>query len=131
MQLGKFSCDRDSALHYLCSGEWSNDSFGDVTDYGRYVWRISNTWEEVKPAAMDFTSVLAEWLEANPEVQDSEEFRRELVGHFLVTELDNGQVIVLKCADEGQLEHQFAYMQAQYEAWADSSTDDDTEQGEL
>lgn len=127
MQLGKFSNDRNSALHYLCSAEWSNGSFGDCTGYGRYVWRISNSWEEVQPSNTEITSLLEEWLEANPEVQDSSEFRRELVGHFLVTELDNGQVIVLKCADEGQLKHQFAYMQAQYEAWAEQGTDD-TEQ---
>lgn len=117
MQLGKYSNDRDSALHFLCSSGWGNDSFGDVSTFGKYVWRISNSWEEVKPAAIDFTSVIEEWLEAE-ELEDGEAFRKSLVGHFLVTELDNGTVSVIDCGTELGLISVFNVIRDQWEEFS-------------
>lgn len=94
MQLGKFDTDRDSALHYLCLSDWANGSFGDVESPVGYVWRISNNWEEVKPENTELTSVLEEWFEQQGDVEDTPEFRRSLVGHFLILEDSNGLVHV-------------------------------------
>jgi hypothetical protein len=116
MQLGKFSSDRDSALHFLCSSEWSNESFGDVNTFGKYVWRISNTWEDVKPTNIAFNSVIEEWLINDPDIEAiGEEFRKALEGHFIVTELDSGQVLVFECETELQLISIFNVLQEQWE----------------
>lgn len=123
MQLGKFSSDRDSALHYLCTSDWANGSFGDVEAPTGYVWRISNTWEECKPEAMDFTSVLEDWLEANPEVEDTAEFRRSLVGHYLVQEGSNGLVHVQRFTHESALKARFEQLQEQFSEWLGDSED--------
>lgn len=115
MQLGKFDNDRDSALHFLCSAEWSNDSTGDVSTMGKYVWRISNAINDVHPNNTEFQSVIDEWLESE-EVQDTKEFRRSLVGHFLVQEFDNGRVLVLEYETEELLIRAFNYFKNEYES---------------
>lgn len=124
---GKFDSFRDSALHYLCSGEWGNASFGDVTDYGVYVWRISNSWEEVKPEAMDFTSVIEEWapMEGYETLHADIAFRQSLVGHFLVSENSQGQVSVRQFPSEAALLARFNDMQAHYEEWVSEGEPND------
>lgn len=93
--LGKYSCARDSILHFLCMSEWDDgDSFGDTSKWGSYVWKITNTPADVQQANTEFTSVLEEWLTENPEVVDSEALRLELVGAFIVSTNDQGFVYV-------------------------------------
>jgi len=129
MQLGKFSNDRDSALHYLCTSEWSNESFGDVESPTGYVWRISNTWEEVKPTNTEFNSVITEWLRA--EVRENwfqlealtEELRKSLVGHFLLQEDSNGLVHVREYATEKELLKDFQALETEHFNW-DSQEED-------
>lgn len=125
--LGKYSSARDDILHYLCTSEWSNESFGDVEAPTGYVWRISNNWEEVKPINMELTSVLEEWLEWNQEVTDCEELRRELVGHFLITEDSNGLVTVEEFPTEAALKNRFAHLEECFNIWNDSNEDEDEE----
>lgn len=125
MQLGKFSSDRDSALHYLCTVDWSNDSFGDVEAPTGYVWRISNDPADVHIPNTEFTSVLEEWLEANPEVQDSAEFRASLIGHFLITEDSNGLVYVTESPTEASVKRAFESLRRLYDAWDDETEQDD------
>lgn len=114
--LGKYSSARDSILHFLCTSEWSNDSFGDVEAPTGYVWRISNNLQEVHIPNMEITSVLEEWFTDNPEVTDSPALRAELVGHFLVTENSQGFVSVQSLRQD-VLESVFAHLQEDFNAW--------------
>lgn len=120
---GKFDSPRDAALHFLCSNDWSNDSTGDIPDYGLYAWRISNTWGEVKPENTEITSLLEDYLKTE-DIQDSPEFRRSLVGHFLVTENSQGFVSVIKAPNETALLEQFSYFQQAYDAFFESQEQD-------
>lgn len=117
MQLGKFNSDRDSALHYLCRAEWCNESFGDVSEYGLFIDRISNTWEDVKPGNTEFRSVIEGWLESES-VNDLFELRKSLVGHFLVIENDAGQVTVVEYGNEATLIQAFNEARDRYDVWA-------------
>ena len=117
-QLGKYSTDRDSALHYLCTAEWSMGSFGDVDSPTGYVWRIQNTWEDVKPVNTEFTSLIEEWLESE-DVADSEEFRRSLVGNYLLQEDSNGFVHVREFASMAELNDAYRSLASEYDAWAE------------
>lgn len=117
--LGKYDSTRDSALHFLCSEGWSNESFGDVSTFGRYVFRISNTWEDVKPENSEFNSLITDWVHSE-DVRDTEDFYRSLVGHFLVTELSSGQVLVYSCETELQLISIFNTIQDQYNEFSET-----------
>lgn len=119
---GKFDSYRDSALHFLCSGEWGNESFGNVSTYGVYLWRISNKLEEVHTLNTEINSVLEEWEESNPELLgvlecSLEEFRKSLIGHFLVSENEQGSVTVRQFPTEGALISQFNAMQKHFNEW--------------
>lgn len=92
--LGKFDCARDDILQFMCTSDWANDSFGNVGDYGSYVWKISNTPEDVSMDNGECNSLLTEWFTWHPEVTDSPELRAELAGHFNVTTVDSGFVYV-------------------------------------
>jgi hypothetical protein len=117
---GKFDSYRDSALHFLCSVEWGNESFGNVQTYGVYLWRISNKLEEVHTLNIEINSVLEEWEQANPELEGTlemslEDFRKQLVGHFLVSENEQGSVTVREFPTEGALKSQFNAMKKHFE----------------
>lgn len=115
--LGKFDSLRDSALHYLCSVDWSNASFGDVEAPSGYVWRISNTKEEVHTLNTEINSVLEDWEEINPEVSMSEEFRETLIGHFLVIENSQGLVTVYSFNTEAELVEHYEALEKEYLLW--------------
>lgn len=115
--LGKYSSARDSILHFLCVGMWSNDSTGDVESPTGYVWRISNNWEEVKPINMEINSVLEEWFTENSEVTDSPELRLELVGHFLVVEDSNGFISVHEYATKSLVLSAFESLEGIFNEW--------------
>jgi len=118
--LGKFDSYRDSALHFLCSQEWGNESFGDVSTYGVYIWRISNTWEDVKPANKEFESVIEDWEEwaGLAEAHTSYGLRQSLVGHFMVSENEQGLVTVKQYALESELIRHFNQMQEHFNTWS-------------
>lgn len=123
ISLGKYSSARDSLLHYLCEGEWSNDSFGDVEAPTGYVWRISNDPADVHIPNTEITSVLEEWFESNPEVTDSPELRAELVGHFLVIEDSQGFITVETAPSEDVLRVRYAELLEIFEIWAGDEDD--------
>jgi hypothetical protein len=117
--IGKFDSYRDSALHYLCSSEWGNESFGDCSTYGVYIWRISNTPFDVSDRNNEFNSVIQEWEEDQPELEGTleksfEEFRKSLVGHFLVSESDTGAVTVKQFTLESELIRHFNQQRDHY-----------------
>lgn len=116
ISLGKFSSARDSILHYMSDG-WGNDSSGSVDAPTGYFVRISNDWEEVKPENGEFSSMLEEWFEQNPEVTDSPELRRELVGHFLVREDSNGFVTITEYPTKGALQSDFDKLDSDWVDW--------------
>lgn len=125
---GKYSSYRDSALHFLCSSEWGNDSFGDSNDYGAFIWRISNSLPEVHVLNTEINSVLEDWEDANPDcIYTREELRAQLVGHFLVSENSTGSVHVQEFNSEHAVTERFNAMQEHYNNWADSNDDNSTE----
>lgn len=134
--LGKFDCARDDILHYLCTSDWANDSFGNVGDYGSYVWKISNTDEDVSMANGELTSLLEEWFGWNEGVKDSEELRSELVGHFIVTTVDSGFVYVSAYDTAEALETAYKAAEEAYREWDEDDADyledgaDEDEDGE-
>jgi hypothetical protein len=117
ISLGKYSSARDSLLHFLCTSDWGNASFGDVEAPTGYVWRISNNWEEVKPINMEINSVLEDWFAENSEVTDSPELRKELVGHFLVVEDNDGFISVHEYASEELVIQAFDSIEAIFNEW--------------
>lgn len=102
MQLGKYSSDRDNILHFLVGSGWGNEQFGDIESPVGHVSRISNNWEEVKPINAEFTSLVEDELK-NYSIEDGEEFRKSLVGHFLVVEDSQGFVSVTEYPTEALL----------------------------
>jgi len=116
--LGKYSNEFEDALHYLCVADWSNESFGHVEAPTGYVWRISNNWEEVKPENGEFNSVMEDWFEQN-DVEDSEEFRRGLVGHFIIREDSQGFIHLLSFPTEKEMLEEFDRLEVAYSDWDD------------
>jgi hypothetical protein len=112
--LGKFSTASESILHFLCSGGWSTGEFGNVSDYGVYVWRIDNGPQDVALVNGEFTHVIEDWFIENPEVTDSEELRAELVGHFIIVENDQGAVTVHNFENETDLNKVYGEMLSKY-----------------
>jgi len=123
ISLGKYSSARDSILHFLCTSEWSNDSFGDVEAPTGYVWKISNDPADVHIPNTEITSVLEEWFIANPEVTDSPELRAELVGHFLVTEDSQGFIGVTEYPTANLLAVAYESLEGIFSEWAGSEDD--------
>lgn len=120
--IGKFDSYRDSALHYLCSADWGNESFGDVNTYGVYLWRISNTEEDVSTLNEEFNSVMADWFVDNRERETTEqEVRDSLVGHFLVSENSQGLVTVKEFPTEGALIGMFNAMHRHFNEFLEES----------
>jgi hypothetical protein len=119
-QLGKYDSDRDNILHFMCTSDWANESFGDVEAPTGYVWRISNTRNDVfgcfDQGNSEFDSLIEDQLAAYG-IEDSPEFRSSLVGNFLVYEDSSGFVSVLKVPSESALIVQFNATQEVYEAW--------------
>lgn len=129
MRLGKYSTDRDSALHFLCASEWSNASFGDVESPTGFIHRISNKLEEVHKPNTEITSVLEDWF-TSEEVEDTTEFRKSLVGHFLLVEDNQGFVSVHEYPTEALLIQAFESLEEIYSEW-DSQDDDDSDYGHI
>lgn len=121
-QLGKYSTDRDNILHFLCTSQWSNDSFGDVDSPTGYVYRISNDPADVHIPNTEVTSLIEEQL-VSYDIEDSPEFRKTLEGHFLVTENSSGLVSVLEFATESELLSIYSELEAEYDAWASQDED--------
>lgn len=124
--VGKFDSFRDSALHYLCVSDWAEESFGNVSDYGVYIWRISNTLQEVSPDNGEFNSIIEDWapMEGYETLQSDPAFRESLAGHFLVSENDQGMVSVRQFATEAAMLARFNDMQTHYENW-DADAEDE------
>ena len=125
--IGKYDSFRDSALHFLCLADWANESFGDVSDYGVYIWRISNQRDDVMLANGEFNGVIFDWITANPECEDSLEFRESLIGHFIVSENDQGQVTVRKFDSEVGMLDMFNKYQVHYDEWDSEDNSQDVD----
>ena len=121
-QLGKYSTDRDCILHYMATCEWSNGSFGHVDSPTGYVWRITNTWNDVHPTNREFTSLIEDQVKAY-DIVDDDDFRESLTGSFLVIEGSNGLVSVLQFDSERELMSVYSELERKYERW-DSQDDE-------
>ncbi len=123
--LSKFSSARDDILHFLCISDWAEASTGNCMDWEQYSWRISNTAEDVQQENTEFSSILSEWLEMNPEVADSPELRSELVGHFIVTTVSSGMVFVASYPTEAEMLYDFMVIDAQFNDWDEQENGED------
>jgi hypothetical protein len=121
ISLGKYSSARDSLLHFLCMSDWSNASFGDVEAPTGYVWRITNTENDVfgcfNQKNIEFESIIEDWFKENSEVTDCTEFRNELVGHFLVVEDNDGFISVHEYASEELVIQAFDSIEEIFNEW--------------
>jgi hypothetical protein len=122
--LGKYDSYRDSVLHYLCTSDWANESDGNSSDYGVYFWRISNTWEDVKPENEEFNSLMEDIAAEGIEL--TEDLRRQMVGHFLVSESDTGAVNVRQFETEGKLLGRYQDFAEHYASWAEQGDEEDS-----
>ena len=122
--LGKYSNAQEDALHFMCTSGWGNGEFGNVEAPTGYVWKISNDWEEVKPENGEFNSLMEEWFELNGTFKDSPEFRRSLVGHFIVNEDSNGIVFLMTAETAKTRDEIFENLEAKFNEW-DSQDDED------
>lgn len=118
---GKFNSLRDSALYSLCLDNWSTGEFGDTEHYGGYVWQIDNEPAEVSRNNTEANSVLSEWFEANPEQEDTDEFRAELVGHFLIIEGSTGVVTVVQMDSKEQLSNTYGTLLGKFLEWQEAT----------
>lgn len=121
--LGKYDSFRDSALHFLCTSGWNTGEFGDVQDYGVYIWRISNTPEDVQASNTELTSVLEDWDTYNDADADSQTFRDSLVGHFILSENEYGFVNVRKFDTVAGLDHRYNEFLKHYIDWSEKQED--------
>lgn len=119
--LGKYDSLHDSAIHFLCSSEWSNDSTGDVSTFGKFVFRIELSRNDVfgcfDQGNMEFDSLMEEW-EEQEEIKLSPELKESLIGFWLVIENESGQVQVIDCGTELGLKSVFNVIEEQYAEFA-------------
>lgn len=116
-QLGKYSTDRDNILHFLCTSDWANDSFGDVSSPTGFVHRISNYPSEVHLTNTETTSLIEDQMGVYS-IDDTEEFRTSLVGHFLVVENEQGSVSVTEFDSLPDLLAEYHRLENEYGEWA-------------
>jgi len=121
--LSKFSSARDDILHFLCLSDWAEESDGNSEAPTGYFWRISNKAEDVQQENTEFSSIMDEWLDYNPEVIDSAELRAELVGHFIVTAVDSGMVYVAKYSSEKELLEGYQILEEEFFKWDEQGED--------
>lgn len=107
--LGKYDTLRDEYLHGMCLEGWANESFGDVAAPTGYVWLVSNSTAEMAEIVGVFG--LAPY---------------GTVGHFLVTENDQGFVRVTEYEENRGAKYDFRCLEAEYTAWADEDAEDDS-----
>jgi hypothetical protein len=124
ISLGKFSSARDSILHFLSGAEWCNASSGSVEAPTGWFAKISNDPADVHIPNTEITSVLEDWFEANPEVTDSPELRKELEGHFMVRENEQGSVSVISYDAKWELDRDFEILSAEFNEWDEAVNGD-------
>lgn len=122
--LGKYSNEFEDALHYLCNSGWATGEFGGVEAPTGLVWKISNTWDDVKPENGEFNSLMEEWFAQNSEFADSEEFRRNLVGDFIIREDNNGSISMQSFPTQEDMLDTYRGLRDDFEQW-DSEEDEE------
>lgn len=114
--LGKYDNEWDDVLHYLCQNGWANESTGNVEAPSGYVWRISNDVNDVSESNTEFNSLMEEWFQQNDMV-DSKDFRRALVGHFIVREDNNGLVFLQSFKTEKEMLEAYDAYELAFSEW--------------
>lgn len=121
--MGKYDSARDDLLHWLCNMDWANESFGSTESPSGFVWKISNSVEDVQESNTEFTSVIAEWLE-DTNVTDSPAFRAELVGDFLVQTDSQGFVYVAAFDTQLERDTKFTELETLWVEWLGDEDED-------
>ena len=107
----KHTSARDEILYRMAVANWANDSDGDVASPAGYFWRISVAPEELKEISEAFAEDLEE-LAVAP---------RDLIGHYLLKEDDQGFVAVEEFTDADYLGAGFTDQQRFFAEWADAT----------
>lgn len=123
--IGKYDSRRDEILHALCLADWSNDSFGDVQAPTGYVWRITNTKEDIFGTLWDRNSEFDSLMEALEFHHLKVAELSELVGNFIVIEDNNGFVYVRSFDTEAAMMQEYNYRELQYSEWFNGEGEDD------
>lgn len=110
--LGKYDSERDSILHALCLADWGNESFGNSTEYGLYVWRIELEANDVSVNNGEFNSLLES-------LGIESEFRNQLVGCFLVFENSSGQITVIRYDSWFEAQQIYKLYEDDFNEWLD------------
>lgn len=105
---GKFSCPRDELLYNMSLNGWSNDSSGDVQAPTGFFARISNSTDEISEVIEAFDDDLSELARRHA---------KELVGHFMLYEDNQGAVGVDVYADHASLLADYEELERTYSAW--------------
>lgn len=116
----KYDSYRDSALHYLTLAGWGNESTGNTDDYGVFLTRIGNTWDDVKPTNTEFQSVIEDWPDYEDAVALYPEFFTQLIGHFIVSEDSQGFVHVRHYVHEDEAKERYDQFAEHYAQWAET-----------
>jgi hypothetical protein len=123
---GKYDSFRDSALHYMVSNGYNEGEFGDVNDYGVYIWRITNTDAEVVIENTETTSLLEQWESYEEANGSSDDFREKLMGHFIISEDSQGFVSVRQFDSYEGMEARFEAFRDHYNEWVSEQIEDGT-----
>ncbi len=105
MQLGKFSSDRDELLYVMTLEGWANESSGHVESPTGFFARISNE-------PRDIESIRDAFPEESGRVSD-----KEIVGHFLCVENEQGFWYVESFESEAELIRAYRTLDDIYSEW--------------
>jgi len=101
---------RDQLLHAMARQDWANESNGNVEAPTGWFCRISNSPEELPEVFGAFPEQITEFAKFD---------LRELVGHFLLVENDQGQIFVTEYDSEDEVKAEFDYLSDVYTMWSD------------
>lgn len=107
-RMGKFSSNRDAALHLLSGAGWANASDGNVAAPTGFFTKMTNEPEDM-PEIMD---AFAEELAAEGVTDPT-----ALIGRFLLIEDDRGFVNVTDYVLQAQLDYDYRILQEAFGAW--------------
>lgn len=98
----------EAVLQAMVAGAWANESDGDVEAPTGYFARISNSEAELAEVEQAFSDVIEAY---------GMEDTRELVGHFLVVQNDQGFVYITSYENPIELTRDYQALQDAYAQW--------------
>ncbi|WP_407107287.1 hypothetical protein [Rhodococcus aetherivorans] len=104
----QYRSSRDNVLHDMAVNSWADESYGDPEAHVVLFARISNSEAELQEVTQAFEqSIAAAGLEDT----------RELIGHFLVVETLDRDVVVMTYDNDRELLKDYGNLCTAYESW--------------